>query len=197
MSPIIGARGGLSASAYGLFAPSAAATASYESIQTLNGTGSSGVITFSSIPQTYKHLQIRYLSRTTQNAPGYSETDVKVQFNGDTGANYAHHKISGPGTGSGTSSSSPSTNQIIVWSAIASGASNVYTAGIIDLLDYTSTSKYKTVRAFFGEDFNGGGNILFGSGLWMNTAAVSSISFTLYSDSFTTPSNFALYGIRG
>jgi len=37
----------------------AAATSSYESIQSATGTGASGVITFSSIPATYKHLQIR------------------------------------------------------------------------------------------------------------------------------------------
>ena len=170
---------------------------SFESIQTASGTGSSGSITFSSIPQTYKHLQLRFLSRTTQNAPGYSETDVKLQLNGDTGANYSHHRIMGTGSYTVTAAGVPSTNQIIVWSTIASGVSNVYTSGVIDFLDYTSTSKYKTVRALHGQDFNGGGNVLLVSGLWMNTAAISSLSMTLYSDSFTTASNFALYGIKG
>lgn len=170
---------------------------SYESIQTVNGTGSSGSITFTSIPQTYKHLQLRYISRTTQNAPGYAETDVRIQFNGDTGANYSHHKAIGTGSATITASGVASTNQIITWSAIASGASNVYTHGVIDFLDYSSTSKYKTARALHGQDFNGGGNILLVSGLWRNTAAISSISMTLYSDSFTTASSFALYGIKG
>ena len=45
---------------------------SFESIATVSGTGSSGTITFSSIPATYKHLQIRYIGKTN---------DVKFRFN--------------------------------------------------------------------------------------------------------------------
>jgi len=57
---------------------------SYESIASASGTGSSGTITFSSIPSTYTHLQIRGIGRNS-----YPSTQVNVRFNSDTGSNYA------------------------------------------------------------------------------------------------------------
>jgi len=63
MSPILGARGGLSASAYG-FTSAVVGPGDYESIQTVTvGSTSQSSISFTSIPSTYKHLQIRYISR--------------------------------------------------------------------------------------------------------------------------------------
>ena len=77
MSPILGARGGLSASAYGLF--SLQSTNSYESIQTVTvGSGGQSTISFTSIPSTYKHLQIRMLARAT----GASTVGL-IRFNSD------------------------------------------------------------------------------------------------------------------
>ena len=83
MSPILSARGGMSAGAYGWGAASGAGT-SFESIATATGTGSSGTITFSSIPSTFKHLQIRGISRNSANSIG-----ALMQYNSDTGSNYA------------------------------------------------------------------------------------------------------------
>ena len=71
----------------------------YESIQTVNLTGSQSSITFSSIPGTYKHLQIRGVLRGDRANTGEI---VGVQFNGDTtAANYASHRLIGDGTNAG------------------------------------------------------------------------------------------------
>ena len=67
---------------------------SFESIATATGTGSNSTLTFSSIPQTYKHLQIRVMSR------GNAATDqdnLLIRFNGDTGSNYNSHYVFGTG----------------------------------------------------------------------------------------------------
>jgi len=53
------------------------------------------------------------------------------------------------------------------------------------------------MRGLAGQDRNGAGQISFNSGLWMNTAAVTTLTFTLQSGSFVTYSQLALYGIRG
>ena len=70
---------------------------------------------------------------------------------------------------------------------------------MIDIIDYASTSKNKTVRIFTGQDTNGtdGQQIQFGSGVWQSTAAITSLTFR-YSASrpFTTDAKIALYGVK-
>ena len=68
MSPILGARGGLAASAYG-FTSAVAAIGDYESIaSTIVGAGGAADISFSAIGTDWKHLQIRGISRSTDSA---------------------------------------------------------------------------------------------------------------------------------
>lgn len=157
---------------------------SYESIATATGTGSSGTITFSSIPSGFKHLQIR-VSANTGTAPA-----VTIRFNSDTGTNYTNHAIYGDGATAGalgTASTSSTT--------VANLTASYYGVAIIDLLDPFSTSKYKTIRSFLGYDANGSGAVYIRSGVWMSTSAVTRIDIAA-SDNFTTASTFALYGIK-
>jgi hypothetical protein len=68
--------------------------------------------------------------------------------------------------------------------------------GILDILDYGSTTKNKTVRLLQG--FPGSLKIIrLISGARYNTAAVTSVTFTAQAGSFTTASRFSLYGIKG
>lgn len=187
MSPVISTRGGVSAGAYGWGAASAVAT-SYESIATLNGTGSATTFTFSSIPATYTHLQLRYLS-----TGGYC--GLTITFNNDTAANYANHQLNG--TGSAVNASGAASINGLTDGRYSGYATNTCSVGVADILDYASTSKYKTHREFFGYDGNGVGNVVVLSGLWMNTAAITSIKITNVSGNpQTTASQFALYGIK-
>jgi hypothetical protein len=71
-----------------LFAPSGA----YDSIATATFTGSALSVTFSSIPSTYTHLQIRGLARTPS-----GNDQIDLRFNGDSGNNYSMHGLSGDG----------------------------------------------------------------------------------------------------
>ena len=179
-------------------------TNSYESIATANGTGSSGVITFSSIPSTYKHLQIRSINRTTT-ATGDGDP-FNITLNGDTGANYAYHMIQGyVGASSGVSAdAAASANSMLSgYSAGAINSTYMFSALVTDLLDYQNTSKYKTIRTLQGFDANsdGGGSryyaMRFFSGLWQSTSAVTSITITAPNGNWATNSSFALYGVKG
>jgi len=170
---------------------------SYESIQTVTGSGSS--VTFSSIPSTYKHLQIRYLIRNSGSsvADGYSS----IQFNGDTtnGNYYFGHLLYG--TGSSAAAAALGTNQIIFTGGGAgNGAgSNIFGSGVIDILDYASGNKYQTVRSLGGVDTNGNGAIYLASGAWYNTSAVTSIRFgtAAFGANLLQYSQVSLYGIKG
>jgi hypothetical protein len=165
-------------------------TSSYESIATATGTGSSDTITFSSIPGTYKHLQIRSI------AGDGAGNIINLRFNSDTGSNYAHHRLLGTG-GSETCTGAATQTEILAV-AYARGTSSNMGVSIIDIVDYGSTSKYKTVRSFNGYNINGSGQCFLSSGLWQSTSVITSI--TLINNgaaNFTTASTFALYGIKG
>ena len=166
---------------------------SYESIATFTGTGSNTVITFSSIPSTYRHLQIRFAARTTSSAQGI------LRFNGDSSTNYYAHMIQAVGPGSVFALSQPGSfyNGIFFTNNNFTSVANTYTAGVIDILDYTSTTKNKTARIVQGTDTGTAGDIELVSGLFFgSTAAITSLSITA-SQNFATGSVFALYGIKG
>ena len=173
----------------------AASTSSYESIATATGTGSSGTITFSSIPTGYKHLQIRGIGRSSEVA---AQTNYLLQINGDTAANYARHNITAVGASVSASGVASQTNISLTNMPAANAPANSVAPIIIDIIDYDNTSKYKTVRVFQGKvDATYGGTISLRSGLWMSTSAITSISLSINTYFFTTQSSFSLYGIKG
>jgi hypothetical protein len=172
------------------------ATGAFESIATATGTGSSSTITFSSIPSTYKHLQIRGIGRTTRAA---TDSALVVRLNGDTASNYTYHTLLGNGTAASAGGFVTQTNMFLGRAAGNTAAANLAGVSLIDIVDYASTTKNKTLRSFHGIDANGvfTGDVYLSSGLWLSTSAITSISL-IVSDgsSWTTASTFALYGIN-
>ena len=145
-------------------------TTSYESIATVTvGSGGSSSVEFTSIPGTYKHLQIRAIYRTA--GAGFNP---RYRFNSDTGSNYS--------------------NQTGIAGTIVTSASNTFNVSVVDILDYADTNKYKTLRLLDGYDANGSGYVSLGSGNWRNTSAVTSI--TIYNGTYAQYSHFALYGCK-
>lgn len=172
-----------------------ASTNSYESIATAVGTGSSGVITFSVIPGTYKHLQVRAIVRNTSTGTG--EQSVLVTANGDTGANYATHRLTGNGSAAGAQSYTSGTAIVPYFNSSNGNAASIYGVYVWDILDYANTSKNKTFRLLGGSDFNGSGTVGLISGAWFNTNAITSLTFTSGGGNWTTATQYALYGIKG
>ena len=195
MSPVIDLIGSAKGFGWGALT---ASTSSYESIATATGTGSSGTITFSSIPATYSHLQIRCIARTDT---GFGTDYIQFRLNSDTGSNYTYHGLEGDGASAAAFAGTAQTVALTTNITGSAATANAMGAAIIDILDYASTSKYKTVRTIGGQDQNSLGNtgqIRLISNLWLSTSAINSITFTSYrSASWTTSTTFALYGIKG
>ena len=175
----------------------AASTNSYESIATVTvGGGGSSSISFTSIPSTYKHLQIRGIGRTTNSGtlgnPG-------INFNSDSNVNnYTMHILYGDGSSASAFGGGAGTGTDTSITTGSSAGASIFGVAVIDVLDYASTNKYKTVRSLTGADLNGSGTIRLYSNLWVNTAAISSITLTpTASASYSQYSQFALYGIKG
>lgn len=170
--------------------------AAYFLIQRVAGTGSSATITFSSIPQTYKSLQIRWMAKDTA---GTTVASLRVTCNGVGGTSYASHRITGDGsvvTVNASSAASLATLGFYRSNATASAMG----VGIIDIHDYASTTKNKTFRSFNGVDANTGTDadrVILASGLFIDTTAITSIAINGAGTAFTTASTFALYGMVG
>jgi hypothetical protein len=167
----------------------------YESIATTTvGSGGTATITFSSIPATYTHLQLRILARTDRAAV----TDfAKLQFNTDTTTNYSIHGLEGNGATASAYGVASQNNVNVYRYAGASATASVFGVSVIDILDYALTTKYKTVRCLGGADNNGSGVLGLASGAWLSTSAVNRIDLTAgIGTSFSQYSSFALYGIK-
>jgi hypothetical protein len=174
-------------------------TGSYDSIATQTvGAGGAASVTFSSIPSTYKHLQIRGISRCTKADTG--SENVVMSFNSDTTyTNYYTHIMDGDGSSAYATGIQVSGFYSQAALTIGNNATaNAYGAAVIDILDYTNTSKNTTVRILTGIDTNGYGQVRLASSVWMSTAAIDSITINPRSaGNFLQYSSFALYGIRG
>ena len=157
----------------------------FESIASVSPTSGTSV-TFSSIPADYQHLQLRW------NLDNGGNTQLLLRMNSDTGSNYSFHLLYGTGSSAAATGGSSATS--INYGGFA-GTSSGLAVGIIDIVDYASTTKYKTTKTFSGRDTNGTGWIQLSSGLWQSTSAITSI--TLIDPNYTfSNGTIALYGIK-
>jgi hypothetical protein len=188
MSPILG----IIASS---FRSAAGPDGAYDALATVTvPSGGLASVTFAGIPNTYKHLQIRGIARSNRAS---TRDGVKVTVNGNT-SNFTYHNLYGEGT---TTVSQAVTNQSeIVLNDIsgANASANIFGAIVIDVVDYASTSKYKTIRSFGGSDVAIGGLLGLSSGFYFgNTNAITSITLQAYiGTNLAEYSSFTLYGVK-
>lgn len=172
----------------------AAVPTNYVSIQTATvDSGGAASITFSSIPSTYTHLQIRWIARsTTANADGNW-----IRFNSDSGTNYKNHYLEGNGATASAGAPSTNTYNFAYTMTSSSQTANVFGIGIIDILDYANTNKNKVIRNLGGFDNNGTGLMDLNSGLWISTSAITSIVLSpANGGNYAQYSQIALYGVK-
>jgi hypothetical protein len=164
----------------------------YDSLATVTVGTAVSTVTFAAIPNTYKHLQIRYIGRTNWSI---AQADFLYSLNGDTtNSNYAYHRLGGNGS---IAFSQASTSLRAIGINNGSDApANMFATGIMDILDYSSTTKNKTVRNLVGADRNGSGTVALYSNLYLSTSAVNSISLITENGSWVANSQFTLYGVK-
>lgn len=178
------------------FAPPYTLEGNYFSIATVKvAAAGASTVTFAGVPSGYKHLQIRGIAKLADSGSG--DLYHQIRYNGDTGSNYSWHMMYGVGTGSVYATGGASTNSMTPYGLPIAGNSGAFGAFVMDVLDYASTTKNKTMRMFTGWDGNGNGDILEASGTWYNSSSpVTSVSFTSPSGLYLENSHFALYGVK-
>lgn len=185
MSPILGIYA--SQISGHLFTPSN----SYTSIATATvDSGGASTITFSSIPQTYTHLQIRVMGKSSNAGTVFEVIGMTINGNSLTKNHYLY------GNGASALGGVGGTNSVM--NVSSAGHTNIFGVGVIDILDYANTNKNKTIRTLCGVDCNGSGELVLYSNLYaVNTNAISSLSFSIPTQNLAQYSSFALYGIQG
>ena len=182
-------------SALGIFSAAGAGgvQGDYELIETQIISSAVSSITFTSLAtyaSTYKHLQIRAVGRTSR---GFADDPLKISFNGDTGANYNYHKL----TGNGSSVIANGAEDYFFGFTGSTAPTSAYGVAVMDFLDAYSTTKNKTVRMLGGQAASVN-LISLSSWLWRNTNAISSITISSYTGSnYANGTRFSLYGIKG
>jgi hypothetical protein len=168
----------------------------YESLASVNLTSAASSVTFSGIPSGYKHLQLRIFARTDRAS---SLDNLYINFNGDTSAVYASRRFEGDGSAAYSDGFSSSNQPTAFLIPTAANSSNVFCGGIMDILDYSSTTKNKNLRTLRGFDMNGTGYITTGNILWSPSTPQAINSLTLTSGNsanIVAYSSFALYGVK-
>jgi hypothetical protein len=182
----------------GFLAGSGGVQGDFELIETYTLGSSQANVTFTNLntySSTYKHLQIRYVARTNRASVFDSG---RLKFNGDTGSNFTDHGLFGTGSSVGSYAQLNASTGINFGNAPgANAAANVFGAGVMDILDAYSTTKFKVTRLLDGVSSSSPA-ITLNSGLWRSTASVTDIQlFPNVGTNWVTGSRFSLYGIRG
>ena len=152
-------------------------------------------VTFSSIPATYEHLQVRASDRAAGVSTGQA---FYIEFNGLAGTSYSSFIWRGHTT---TYNPDPLTSQpyIKIYDGTLGSSTDAseYATIIMDVLDYTNTNKNTSVLLFGGQSIsNTNRRVFWGSGLWDDTAAITQIKFTPSNGNMRRGSEFTLYGIK-
>lgn len=163
----------------------------YESISSYSISSATASVTFSSIPSTYKHLEIHVLGKTTQ----AGLTAIYTTFNSDTSANYSYARLEFAPTAS-SSQSSGATNMFWPFYPGSTHSSDQFGQGIYHIIDYASTVKRKSVLSYTNMgNPTSSDRAHYVINEWKSTSAISSMTLTM--NNFEVGSMISLYGIMG
>lgn len=142
----------------------------------------SSLVTFSSIPSTYRDLVV------VVNADNSVQTELFARFNGDSGNNYYTVRMQASGVSTGSASTSAASG------ARLNGNGDIMTDfsfnATITALDYSATDKHKLALSRTNSS-NGVDACTF---RWASTAPITSVTLFPNSGTFEVGSTFALFG---
>ena len=176
----------------------------FDLLETTTLTSNATSVTFSgldSFAADYKHLQIRAVAAQTYNSHHW-----KMRVNGDaTAGKYRSHYLFGNGSTVISDNTSVAYFELrdciprLSNQGYGSDVDNSFNATIVDILDFSDTSKNTTVRTLSGFHEAGGlgQGISLNSGGWFDSSAITSFSFEPNGGSLVAKSRFSLYGIKG
>jgi hypothetical protein len=159
---------------------------SYIPLATVTLGGSDSDIIFSNIPATFKDLVLVFNGKNNVTGPD----SIVIQFNSDTGSNYANIRM----VGTGSSATSYADTAAFAYIGVGTNSSNPFTI-TTQIMDYAATDKHKTLLSRCSQD---NGWVTAHAGRWASTSAITSLKVwppTGSSWTFSTGATFSLYGV--
>lgn len=186
MSPIL--KGIVASGISGHLTPAWSPEGAYDALASFTLSTATASVTFSGIPAGYKHLQIRALNKVESGTP-----DMMMYVNEDTGSSYKFKIFRTAGQGSNA------TSENYTAASVYNPNSSNFQASIIDIADYSSSSKNKTTKVLVGRNQNdtSTGEVGFWTSVWLSNAPITSLRFQPNtSTNISQYSSFALYGVK-
>lgn len=169
---------------------------SFVHIETATLTSSANSIDFTSIPSTYRQLQLRTMLRSSR-TPSIDDY-VGVRFNGSSTTYPRQMIVSRTHTANASVLYDTNTFGYMNGFASATGASaEIYGVGVVDIPDYRSTTVRKSFSGIGGSELGStGGAVSVTTAHWPVASAITSISL-ICNAQFVSGSTVSLYGIVG
>jgi hypothetical protein len=156
-------------------------------------------VDFSSIPQTYRHLRILYVARSS--TAGLASYDLACQFNGDTAANYDWEKSYAAATTTAASEGIAATWGVVGYATGPTATTTTrFARGAIDIPYYTDAMEKDAIGDFIAPRTTASANTYRGTlgAHWRQAAAITRIVLfpaTASAALWAANSKIALYGI--
>lgn len=164
-------------------------------IQTIIVSGTATLIEFANLGQyhgIYRHLKLVASTRNTSNV---GTGALITRFNGDTANNYTYHALRGYNGTLASEVAAPYGAVLTSWNPHGGTNPDNFGIGEAELLDWSSSTKNKTVKSLTGAISYANIVSLF-SGSWMSTSPITSIQLVAESgNSFVSGSRYSLYGV--
>lgn len=167
----------------------------FSTIATVTLASTASIVTFNSIPSTFKHLEIHGYGRTTN---GVGIQDVTLQFNASSTGTYRHWGYGFDNDStiymSNGSAQGPSSVGYFPGTAVGTSFTGAF---YISILNYAATDRFKVARYLSGNAKDSGGNAVLtrGGQHWRSTDAITRID--LNTSNMAPGTSFTLYGLRG
>ena len=183
---------GLSLSGGSLAASSVSSIGAKVLISEIVTSGSQSVVTFSSIPGTYRDLELRIRGRGTA---VLNEMNPVITFNSDTTSGHYSHTQAFFATGAGFTNTTSDTGILAIQLPAASGPASITGYGYLTIADYANTTLFKTFAGNGQEQESTMVRTIIYGGYWHSTAAITRIDVTASpSGGFVDGSVVSLYG---
>ena len=161
----------------------------YELIASSSPTGGT-TVTFNSIPQTYTDLKLIIEGKSNQTGTSYN--GMRMTINNDTSTSYWYQDMYSNSGTTVTVSNGYAQNYLVV-ADMAQASQSVAGFAEVDILDYTNSTKLKTLLYRSGYDQS----IVLSTGCYPQTTAISRLDFQRDgTNTFRSGTNIKLYGIK-
>ena len=153
-------------------------------------------IEFTSIPNTFTDLCIKYSLRTSSAG---SRDDIKITINSDTGSNYSARRVYGIDGGTGSQASSGTPSDLNIGSVDGNGATSNTFANIEFYIPNYAGSANKSISFDWVTENNSADPFVLGLSaiLWSSSSAITSFKIeSKGGNNFVQYSTAYLYGVK-